>query len=155
MFSTINGFFIQIFCHLYCTLCRNSRTCPHQNHCFIDSCTGWNYTSETTNNYIHAIFFRTYKILFHETQSCKFTIFWYSYFWVQSRPEINQTIAKKFWLSICTFCPFYVQNMSEKVSKLQNADKNELEEFLTMNFRHFVLSCKPFWGSSWFLDNFP
>ena len=43
--------------------------------------------------------------------------------------------------------------MQEKVSKPKNADKNGLGEYLTMNFRHFLLSCIPFWWSSDFLDN--
>ena len=64
----------------------------------------------------------------------------------------EQENTTHFW-GFFSFCPFYGQKMQEKVSKSSNADKNGLGEYLAMNFRHFLLSCIPFWLSSDFLDN--
>ena len=60
---------------------------------------------------------------------------------------------QQFWWFF-SFCPFYGQKMQEKVSKSQNADKNGLAEYLTMNFRQFLLSCILIWRSGYFLDAF-
>ena len=63
---------------------------------------------------------------------------------------INQQENYPIFLMIFWFSP---QKMQEKVSKSWNADKNGLGKYLSMNFRHFLLSFNPFWRSSDFLDN--
>ena len=63
----------------------------------------------------------------------------------------NQHEKYPTFLMIFQFCPFYSQKMQEKVFKSENTAKNG-PKYLTINFRHFLLSCNPFWRSSDFLD---
>ena len=63
----------------------------------------------------------------------------------------NQQKLNHYFWSFFGFCPFYDQIKHKKVSKSSNAEKNGLGEYQTINSRHFLLSCNPFWQSSDFL----
>ena len=68
---------------------------------------------------------------------------------VQNWQEINKKITQHFWWFFGFVHSIY-KKMQEKVAR--NVDKNGPGEYLTMNSRHFLLSCNPFWWISNFLD---
>ena len=79
---------------------------------------------------------------------------------VQNWQEIEIVSSKKStWILSNIFEHFLIlsilwaKKFKKKVSKSWNADKYRLGKYLSMNFKHCLLNCNPFWWSGDFLDN--